>query len=492
MYKKILFYSLGTVLILVLGWIVLLSFFSHGPEAKKVETDTSQPGAVAFSCASPWNPVWATPEDTKVLPTQAVYYVSKIDGNDNNSGRLPESAWRTTSKVNGTTFAPGDVVLFKRGDTWDEKLNPISSGTKENPILFGAYGGGGARPVFRSEEGLLVYHQSHLIFNNLDFRGEKNGAVIWEEGDFITLDHVTVGLDAQSVGILINGGSDNGVIQYSVLDGGTETVSQRDMIRFLDGSNWEIHHNLVANFGHTGIDLLAHIPRWNDADAHVLGTRVHHNEIYTRLDYGHAFSTQGDGPGYASGNKIYENFIHDVKVSSHVQGDHNEVYNNIFYGIRKSPQTSESDIQQASAIDTSDYIYSADNIIRNNIIINTDGPGIWVSSTESGNVVKDNIIFNPGLYRGSHKSLYNVGLYITERGFQNQEVVGAQTYRNNLIYSPESDKTVIYRELHYENPTPINVAEFNNRNGKNGDVIEGNKGQKFLLTADCKIVSSGN
>jgi hypothetical protein len=44
--------------------------------------------------------------------------------------------------VNRARLSPGDVVLFQRGDTWHETLQPSSSGTAGVPITFGAFGEG--------------------------------------------------------------------------------------------------------------------------------------------------------------------------------------------------------------------------------------------------------------------------------------------------------------------------------------------------------------
>jgi hypothetical protein len=52
--------------------------------------------------------------------------------------------WKTIAHVNGQTFQPGDSILFKRGDVWNESLTPGSSGGLGNPIKFDAYGSGAA------------------------------------------------------------------------------------------------------------------------------------------------------------------------------------------------------------------------------------------------------------------------------------------------------------------------------------------------------------
>ena len=72
------------------------------------------------------------------------YYVSSSTGNDGNSGTSSSTAWQTIAHVNGRSFQPGDSILFKRGDVWNESLAPASSGSSGNPITFDAYGTGAA------------------------------------------------------------------------------------------------------------------------------------------------------------------------------------------------------------------------------------------------------------------------------------------------------------------------------------------------------------
>jgi len=65
-------------------------------------------------------------------------------GSDANSGTAAAAAWQTIGHVNAQTFLPGDSVLFKRGDVWNESLTPPSSGSSGNAIAFDAYGTGAA------------------------------------------------------------------------------------------------------------------------------------------------------------------------------------------------------------------------------------------------------------------------------------------------------------------------------------------------------------
>ncbi len=77
----------------------------------------------------------------------ATYYVDATGGSDGNDGITPATAWKTMAKVNGSSFAAGDQILFKRGEVWNESLAPPSSGTSGNPIRFDAYGSGEAPTI---------------------------------------------------------------------------------------------------------------------------------------------------------------------------------------------------------------------------------------------------------------------------------------------------------------------------------------------------------
>jgi hypothetical protein len=78
----------------------------------------------------------------------ATYYVdSGSAGSDSNAGTSAAAPWKTLTKVQATTLAAGDSVLFRRGGSWTGQLTVSASGTSSNPITFGAYGNGGDRPM---------------------------------------------------------------------------------------------------------------------------------------------------------------------------------------------------------------------------------------------------------------------------------------------------------------------------------------------------------
>jgi len=80
----------------------------------------------------------------------ATYYVSRSSGNDSWTGLAATPSgkagpWKTLKRASAK-YAPGDRILLKRGDTWNEEFHPKGEGTPEKPILIGSYGKG-AKPV---------------------------------------------------------------------------------------------------------------------------------------------------------------------------------------------------------------------------------------------------------------------------------------------------------------------------------------------------------
>ena len=65
----------------------------------------------------------------------ATYYVSQSSGDDVGDGKSPATAWKTLARASEATYAPGDKILLKCGDTWgNDTLRPKGSGTPDNPI----------------------------------------------------------------------------------------------------------------------------------------------------------------------------------------------------------------------------------------------------------------------------------------------------------------------------------------------------------------------
>jgi hypothetical protein len=107
------------------------------------------------------------------------YYIDSENGSNSNNGRSINKAWKTLSKVNSTTFHPGDSILFKAGGVWIGRLYPKGSGAEGKPIVIDKYGTGG-RPLIDGNgmtgTGVVyLYNQAYWEINNLEVmnNGEK-------------------------------------------------------------------------------------------------------------------------------------------------------------------------------------------------------------------------------------------------------------------------------------------------------------------------------
>ena len=60
--------------------------------------------------------------------------------------------WKTLHRASAAPLQPGDRILLKRGDAWDEELRPRGNGTPKNPIVIGAYGTGGKPLIDRKDD----------------------------------------------------------------------------------------------------------------------------------------------------------------------------------------------------------------------------------------------------------------------------------------------------------------------------------------------------
>lgn len=104
---------------------------------------------------------------TAMFGYTATYYVDAVAGNDNNNGTSEAAAWRTLGKVNGFAFVAGDIIRFKRGQTWSGQLVISRAGTSTNVITFTNYGSGN-RPLINAGGALrdaifVANSASHIV-----------------------------------------------------------------------------------------------------------------------------------------------------------------------------------------------------------------------------------------------------------------------------------------------------------------------------------------
>lgn len=120
---------------------------------------------------------------TTVEVTGTKYYVA-ADGNDENDGLTPETAWQTIGKVNSTSFKYGDGVFFKRGDSFRQTF---ALETK-NGVTYSAYGEGRKPRIIASVDGSgaekwlpTEYENIYMFDGEFDF-DHNVGNIVFDNG----------------------------------------------------------------------------------------------------------------------------------------------------------------------------------------------------------------------------------------------------------------------------------------------------------------------
>lgn len=110
----------------------------------------------------------------------ADYHIS-ADGDDAADGLTPGTAWRTFDPANAMYLAPGDRVLLRRGDSWNQELNLRGWGSPGAPITLSAYGDPAApRPVIERtdlafDRCIVIQRPSNWIIEEMHARHAKLG-----------------------------------------------------------------------------------------------------------------------------------------------------------------------------------------------------------------------------------------------------------------------------------------------------------------------------
>ncbi|HEY5585244.1 MAG TPA: RICIN domain-containing protein [Ruminiclostridium sp.] len=131
-----------------------------------------------FSC------VFTVPTST-VYAANTVYYISQSAGNDNNNGTSMSTPWKTLAKVGSMSYGPGDQILLKCGDTWNEQLtlNNLVGGT--NVITIGSYGTGNKPSILRNslqaDKCIKIIDAANIRITNLEIGNAGLGIIVHNE-----------------------------------------------------------------------------------------------------------------------------------------------------------------------------------------------------------------------------------------------------------------------------------------------------------------------
>ena len=119
------------------------------------------------------------------------YYVDAENGDDNNDGTSPETAWKSLEKASSIRqLKEGGSILLKAGSVWNGEQLTVKNalGTEENPVVIGSYGEG-AKPVINgnganwdadTKEELAavhIYNSENIVIENLEITNWDETAV---------------------------------------------------------------------------------------------------------------------------------------------------------------------------------------------------------------------------------------------------------------------------------------------------------------------------
>jgi parallel beta-helix repeat protein len=384
--------------------------------------------------------------------TGTVYYV-KTGGSNSNTGLSDAQAWATVSKVNGSTFQPGDYILFNGGNTWNESLIVPNSGTAGRHITFGRYGTG-ANPIFDGQntrtDCISIEGISYITINGIDTKNATEFGVVaydWNHlgsHDFI-VENCTASYNAQG-----------GICLY------IDNCSAINCIAHHNGT-LSTHHGINIE-GHISSDGLVTADNWL-----ITGCTSYNNA-------GYGFQSYVGGGGTLSYCKAYLNgstsqsgggaIISTVTTGKTVNVYYNIFYSNIFYGIQVADNTAGTaiNIYNNTLYDNDDVTYGAGIILKEN------------NSVSSGMIkVKNNLILQS-------RSL----------DFEQTENTTPYSISNNLYYRTSGN-------MIYWNSVEYTQAQFSTYKTASGDVtslsanptVTNAAGYDFSLQVGSPCINAG-
>lgn len=278
------------------------------------------------------------------------YFVDASNGNDNNTGMVPDAAWKTLGKVNKAPFNPGDSILFKRGEIWNGQLKIQSEGNEGLYLTIGDYGSGDKPEIINSgsNHGIDLAGKSFIIIKNIKITS------------------------ATGSGILITESKTNGIIKVESCD---IYNCQNDGIAIKDRGSVEIINSHIYNNKGNGISAFfsSHNMLWTDKKGNNI--KIANSRIYNNYKCGMFLA--GD---YAmvQKNEIYINGHSRFDHNLYLMGDNGIIENNMIhdanYGLG--------------------FRYVGSHLVfRNNIVKNNHlhGIGLW---NDYGNSHYNNKIYN--------------------------------------------------------------------------------------------------
>jgi hypothetical protein len=319
---------------------------------------------------------------------------------------------------------------------------------------------------------VYIENQRHVILDGLALEGGGSGAVeIRGQSSDIEIRNAEIGLDSAS-GIraysmtlpirnldihdnLIDSGVRWGIVGYAPAISG-------EGVHFISGvQDSKIYRNLFVAWPHNGVYLDAHSP----GSPGVNGNIVADNEFHcgpgsSYFDYCRPFGVDGHKDGSAQHNVFVNNRMHDFSVAAQVNGNANYVIGNTCYNTINSKWRT---YPTGQCFSLQPYVWSRDNLIANNTMVNTADVAVQFipgeAGVSAGHRLVNNIMYGCG--RATKPGRRDVCIDLARHAS-----IGPQVLVGNLMYNPGRSVRVLYRR-----DWSKEAAEMR---GSYGDTVEGN------------------
>ncbi len=489
------------------------TFTLKNESAKQVTTSIEVPEGsknvlITVSKASGGAPVlsWIGIIKKKAQVTEPVaYYVDSENGNDDNDGKSPETAWKSLKKASSLNkLTAGGKILLKAGSVWNgQKLTVKNAvGTKDTPIVIGSYGEG-ANPVINgnganwsadTKEELAavhVYNSENIIIENLEITNWDDSAkvkgsetypqsskllsgLVVENRDGGELENVVIrnnkihdvngkmagGADKAAGGLIVvvtgNGANHTGEVEsyYKGLKiEGNEVYKVCHEAIYME-SVWAARKLVGGTSSDTGYQ--------NAGNSKWIGSK----DVTIEHNYVHDVAGDGIVPINTEDCLVQYNLIDnsaDVRWDYSANPNHAALWtwdtNNVTFRYNEACNTSKYSEGKAVGNDSMafdfdygvqncvyEYNYSHDNL--GGFLMLCPGPGATVN-----NIARYNISVNDGKYDGAPIIRVGGGKYGSN---------GVQVYNNTIYWGDSGYEVTLAPESNWEGSIVTDVSIFNN------------------------------
>jgi Secretion system C-terminal sorting domain/Right handed beta helix region len=390
------------------------------------------------------------------------YYLSKTSGNNSLDGTSPATAWASLSKVNTTSFSPGDIVSFEGGQTFDGNIIINNSGDSTAMIKLTSYGTGQAKINAGTGTAISCMNQGYIWIDNLHLYGGwdsktqsgSNGGGIYFNNDLsngVKLGTIKI-TNCEIVGFYGTGGHFGGGIVVSSWTGDGSSSGYKDI---------QITNNSVHDNGMGGIGIVGQYVSAGDTSYSFPKINVAYNKVYNNLgvtNYTSSHSGNGIVIGQVAGGVIEHNTTYNngwlmgstgggpcgcwIWDSKNVTMQYNESYGNGTPKGKNDGDGLDFDGGVKNCIMQYNYVHdnysvgilvcefgnsrcsNSNNIIRYNVLENNNGPQSSLSEiavSSFGGSVSNTWIYNNTCYNKNGSCVWDDAT--------------SSNYYNNIFYS---------------------------------------------------------